>query len=273
MKIFALLPALAALVTSVAGIAIRDDTCNSEICAGPSKRDFIEHPSRTIHGLTNAELLRRGLPLNNPIMRRGSPVRRQSPSSVPPPVKTTHAGVVEVHNAADGSLLGYIGKDLLNGAQLGFKPSIADALLISFETDSTGSGTDIDISMTNSNPSWPLLGLIQGRDDTDSNFAPGSYQYGYLGGVANPGTQPGDGPTLIDNSYPTGTPRTAETAVWTFDGTSGTLTPVWINEDGTTPALQTWTQSTALYIGGDQSAFHSRYPAPVTGVTYKFVPQ
>ena len=57
-----------------------------------------------------------------------------------------------------------------------------------------------------------------------------------------------------------------------------------------TPALQTWTQSGGLYIGGDQSAFFARYPAPVTAVvssrflsrdtfanrllqTYTFVPQ
>jgi hypothetical protein len=40
-----------------------------------------------------------------------------------------------------------------------------------------------------------------------------------------------------------------------------------------TPALQTWTQSTGLYIGGDQSAFFARYPAPVTPVVslrYRF---
>lgn len=33
------------------------------------------------------------------------------------------------------------------GAQLGYDPSVANALLVSFPTDSTGSGSDIDISM------------------------------------------------------------------------------------------------------------------------------
>jgi len=259
---------LAVLVTAVAGCQ------NSEIGCSPPGSDKRDLSERNAGAFSNAELLRRGLPLNNPVLRRGTPARRSAPSSVPPPVKITHAGIVEVHNAANGDLLGYISKNLVNGgAQLGYDPSVANALLVSFQTDSTGSGTDIDISMGNSNPNWPLLGLIQGRDDTDSNFEAGSYQYGYLGGVSNPGTQPGDRPSLIDNSYFIGTPRTAETAVWTFNGSSGKLTPVWINEDGTTPALQTWTQSTGLYIGGDQGAFVSRYPAPATAVTYKFVPQ
>lgn len=279
MRLLSFIPALVALVTAVAAAPSNSGNCqDSEIKCGPdpatSKRDFLEHPTRALHGLSNAELLRRGLPLKDPILRRGSPVRRTSPSSVPPPVKITHAGIIEVHDAANGNLLGYIAKNLVNGgAQLGYDPSITNALLVSFQTDSSGSGSTIDISMANSSPSWPLLGLLQGRDDSDSNFAVGSFQYGYLGGVANPGTQPGDRPTLIDNSYFIGSPRTAETAVWTFDGASGKLTPVWINQDGTTPALQTWTQSTGLYIGGDQAAFVARYPAPATAVTYVFVPE
>lgn len=277
MRILSFIPALAALVTAVMAAPPNKDACqNSEMKCGhnshPSKRDFLEHPARAVHALTNAELLRRGLPLNNPVLRRGTPVRRSRPSTVPPPVKITHAGVIEVHNAANGNLLGYISKNLVNGgAQLGFDPSASNALLVSFQTDSSRSGTTLDISMANSNPDWPLLGLIQGRESGNSNFAAGSFHYGYLGGVDNPGTQPGDRPTLIDNSYFIGSPRTAETAVWTFDGATGKLTPVWINEDGTTPALQTWTQSTGLYIGGDQGAFVARFPAPVIAVTYKFV--
>lgn len=278
MRILSFIPALVALVTAVMAAPSNKDACHdTEMKCGhdshSSKRDFLEHPARAVHALTNAELLRRGLPLNNPVLRRGSPVRRSGPSTVPqPPVKITYAGIIEVHNAANGNLLGYISKNLVNGgAQLGYDPSVANALLVSFQTDSSGSGTTLDISMTNSNPNWPLLGLIQGRDDSTSNFATGSYQYGYLGGVDNPGTQPGDRPTLIGNSYFIGSPRTAETAVWTFNGATGKLTPVWINQDGTTPALQTWTQSTGLYIGGDQGAFVARYPAPATAVTYKFV--
>ena len=85
MRIFALIPALVALVTSVSSTSV-DTSCGLEVgCGGGSnKRDFLEHPMRrTTHGLTNAELLRRGLPLKNPVMRRGAyTLWRQIASSV-----------------------------------------------------------------------------------------------------------------------------------------------------------------------------------------------
>ena len=59
MRIFALIPVLAVIATTVAG-------------AVPAKRDFSgQRFSRTVHGVTNTELLRRGLPLKAPIIRRG----------------------------------------------------------------------------------------------------------------------------------------------------------------------------------------------------------
>ena len=75
MRFFALIPVLAALVTAVVGAPAPDDCAGSEIGCGtnvPSKRDFLEHPSRDVRGLTNAELLRRGLPVKNPVLRRGA---------------------------------------------------------------------------------------------------------------------------------------------------------------------------------------------------------
>jgi len=284
MRLFSLIPALAALVTVVAGVSLPRDVCHdSEIKCGlnhDTKRDFTAHPSRDFHALTNAELLRRGLPLKEPVMRRGSPVRRHRPSSVPDPKpdpkpKINHSGIIEVRNAANGDLLGYISKNLVNGgAQFGYDPSVVNAVVVSFKTDHTGSGTQLDISIASSNPDWPLLGLVQGRDDTNSNIQAGSYQYLYIGGIAKPGTKPGDKPTLIDNSYFIGAPRTAESAVWTFEGSSGNLTPHWINEDGNPPNQQEhWTQSTGLYSGGDRAAFVARYPAPAIPITYHFVPQ
>ena len=78
MRIFSLIPAVAALVTTVAGVALpRQGDCGFEIgcdlAQSTSKRDFSgKHAARNDLGLTNAELLRRGLPLKNPIMRRGT---------------------------------------------------------------------------------------------------------------------------------------------------------------------------------------------------------
>ena len=88
----------------------------------------------------------------------GTPVRRTEPSGVPPPVKITHSGIIEVHNSANGNLLGYIAKNLVNGgAQYGFDPSVANALLVTFQTDQSGSGSQLDIQATvSSTPGFVL---------------------------------------------------------------------------------------------------------------------
>lgn len=86
MRILSFIPALAALVTAVAGASVHGELTkrgfsgchNTEMgCADyrshhDHKRDVVEYPTRDVHALTNAELLRRGLPLNNPVMRRGA---------------------------------------------------------------------------------------------------------------------------------------------------------------------------------------------------------
>jgi hypothetical protein len=80
MRIFSFVPALAVLVAAVTGAALpvepAQDNCGYEVGCElaqlAAKRDFLEYPTRTVRGLTNAALLRRGLPLKNPIMRRGA---------------------------------------------------------------------------------------------------------------------------------------------------------------------------------------------------------
>ena len=77
MLIFFLIPALATLATAVTGATLPvEGNCGFEIGCEvaqlATKRDVSGYPSRTVRGLTNAELLRRGLPLKNPIMRRGT---------------------------------------------------------------------------------------------------------------------------------------------------------------------------------------------------------
>jgi hypothetical protein len=110
---------------------------------------------------------------------------------------------------------------------------------------------------------------------------------------------PGATPQSVGNSYTTatGTARDAESAVvsvilrhmkrrpltrpqWTYNPSTQQLSPQWINSDGSAwlplslplrildcclaPAnTVSFTQSTALYVGGDSSAFVSRYPSPI----------
>ena len=75
MRISSFIPTLAVLVTAVVGAALpTDDSCGSELgCARLAhKRHFVDHSGRNIRGLTNAQLIRRGLPLNPPVLRRGA---------------------------------------------------------------------------------------------------------------------------------------------------------------------------------------------------------
>ena len=75
MRIFSIIPALAALVTAVASVSVYDTCAGSEMrheTHVAPKRGFIEHPSCNVHSMTNAELLRRELPLNRPVLRRGT---------------------------------------------------------------------------------------------------------------------------------------------------------------------------------------------------------
>jgi hypothetical protein len=73
MKSHSLILVLAVLVIAVVGASLPTDyDCVSEIgCELANKRDS-ESPTRTVRRSTNAELLRRGLPLKYPVLRRGT---------------------------------------------------------------------------------------------------------------------------------------------------------------------------------------------------------
>jgi hypothetical protein len=279
MRFFALVPVLAALTTAVAGLSLaRDDGCgNSEMgCVAPTKRDFPEQPvARSVGQMTNAELLRRGLPLKAPVMRRGTPVRRNVPSGAPPPQTTTHTGVIRAMNT-DGTIFGYLSKSFTGG--LGWVPSTdpSNALTVSFvTTDPSGSGSQLDLLTQNQDAvngeHFSRLGLVQGRDSTSDNLAPGSFNYLYITGTES--TPAGSPPVSnVPNAFDTVIDRDTESAVWSYDPSTQALTIHWKNGDGTFPTVKVFAQSNVFYAGADSGAFHSRFPAPVTDLTLKFVP-
>ncbi|KAF9646479.1 hypothetical protein BDM02DRAFT_3188819 [Thelephora ganbajun] len=263
MRVFSFIPALAVLVTAVAGAALPvDDNCGlekgCEVAKLAIKHDFFEHPTRTIHGLTNAALLRRGLPLKNPILRRGTPVRRIGPSGTPEPdpepepkpkpePKTIHHRGIQIKRSSDNSVLGYVSSSTSAGAYL--YSNINRALVVTFETDQTGSGTQLDLIPENSDiPNSKSLGLAQGIGNTNSVLSPGSYNYVYL---ASTHLSP---------------------PPWTFDSATGTLAPRWVNPDGSLPNVQYFVQNGVIYVGGDEAAFYARYPVAVTSITFEFIP-
>ncbi|KAH8804251.1 hypothetical protein DL96DRAFT_1562858 [Flagelloscypha sp. PMI_526] len=268
--IFSLLIAASSIVASPSNAVFQRAECtdpDSEMCGGNplavASRELPHEPARR---MTNAERLARGLPLKSPQMR-ATRTTRSVPSAGAP---VTHTGVLKVKNADNGNEIGFVAKNLVNGgAQFGYDPSLANALVVSFKLPAGAASGRVEMTAVNSDPSWPLLGLVQGRDD-GSNDDGGWYLYT----AGTKSTPAGSPPLLNSNSYFIGPQRKAESVVWNAAVNAGviTFTQTWIQLDHTEFPLQLWTQSTGLYAGGNMDAFHTRFPAPVTAITYQFVP-
>ncbi|KAK6543520.1 hypothetical protein TWF694_000266 [Orbilia ellipsospora] len=183
----------------------------------------------------------------------------------------TYTGVIQVFSGA--SSLGYMQADLSYYTPQ-ITSNIALALKISFQLPGGAtSGSQLNFNLLNDNRG-AFLGLVVGRDSTSSNISPGSFNYLYVDPVSSPGTPPGSTPQSIPNYFSTaaGVSKQAETAVWSVNLVDGTVTCQWINTDGSSPGTLEFAQSNHVYAGGDSGAFHGRFPAAVTGITFKFVP-
>lgn len=270
MRIFSLITTLATLATFVAGLSLpRQDDCGFEAGCGLSqlsKREFtVDHAARSPQGLTNAELIRRGLPLKNPIMRRGTPVRRNSPSGTPS--KTVQRGKIRVRKESDNEVLGYVSATTYQHAQFLYG-HVDSALIVSFETGAGDSDTKLNLAIENADIQGFALGLVEGRDNVDSVLAAGSYQYTYLAGTKQ--TPPGSPPLVVGNSY--GSTRASESALWNWVRKTQSLTLHWVNPDGSYPTVHIFAQGVAIYVGGDPAAFNHKYQSPVTNIVFEFVP-
>lgn len=75
MRTFSFIYVLAALVVAVTCASLPlDRSCvlGCGLAQLENKRSILERPTLTVRDLTNAELLRRGLPLKYPVLRRGA---------------------------------------------------------------------------------------------------------------------------------------------------------------------------------------------------------
>ncbi|KAF8343117.1 uncharacterized protein EI90DRAFT_3150097 [Cantharellus anzutake] len=270
MRSFAVLPLLTLALGLLARAAPTDnsvcvrpgsETCGASsnsgiLAAGLSLSDRVASAK-----LTNAQRFARGLPPLPPKRLGVSPTRRD-----PVPSSVNYRAAIQVIQQDNSAVLGYISKNSLNQAQYAYDNDVANALIVDFTlTGGATSATGIDLTTENSDmPNYVYLGLVQGRDDTDSVLQSGSYQYVYIANT-NP-TPASSPPQTVGNSYTlaTGLSRTSESAVWSVDVVALSLAPVWTNPSGTSATIQLFAQSTALYAGGDSTQFNSRYPAPLT---------
>ena len=177
-----------------------------------------------------------------------------------------YRAAITVQNSG-GTQLGYVTTDPSYWTPL-LSPNISNAFLVDFTLDGT-SGSAVNLTVVTPTQGFSYFGLTQGRDSTSADIGSGNFNYLYLEGTN--ATAPGSTPQQVGNyfSTATGLSHPSESAIWTIaiNGTTGTLNPVWVNTDGTTPTTQTFVQSNHLYAGGDAAAFHTRFPAPVTPVT------
>ncbi|KAG9048576.1 hypothetical protein FS837_012517 [Tulasnella sp. UAMH 9824] len=292
--------------------------CVSEICgsmapvnSGPSPANFaasiakVETPTRSlpqsdVEQLSNAERFVRGLPPKKPKLAQGSPLRRSQSSPVP---CKTYRGIIQVNNKASGAILGYLAKHSVP-PYTSPQPNESDAFIVSFKIDPTqDSGSAFGMTIEPDIGGYPDLGLVQGRDNTNSDISPGSFNYLYITGTAQ--TPPGSTPQDVGNAYFIGAPRTSESVVWIFNSATYQITCQWVNTDGcespprailemqsadipallfcrisphrvmmaAKPITKLFTQSNAVYAGSDPAAFQGRFPAPVTEITFTFLPR
>jgi hypothetical protein len=273
MRLSTLFP-FVALITSVLAISLPiseecasepgAEICGSQILPSPTVNvDVVERaPS------TNAERFARGLPPAPPRRRHNhhSPSRTHtcSPSPLPP---VTYRGVIQVFDGLNS--LGFLADNTYYTPFL--TPDLASAYVVSF-TLPNGATTGSTLDLTAQVKTFTLLGVSQGRDNTSPDFAPGSFNYGYIGGTTH--TAPNATPQSVSSFFAdsTGLAKPSESAVWSVDLTTGALTVQWVNTDGSKPTTFTFVQANFAYVGGDPDAFHSRFPAPMIPVTFKFIP-
>ncbi|KAF5328325.1 hypothetical protein D9619_013353 [Psilocybe cf. subviscida] len=218
--------------------------------------------------MTNAERLVVGLPPLPP-RRRGSRTSHAARAGPSPGGSTTH-GYIAAKKAGTDTLFGYVKRDynvfgengLTNPAATPGNP-LAGALKVILPAESDRTGPfNLEIEDP-AQATYPLLGFMTGFANTSPNLAPGSFNYLYLGGVQEtpayspPVNQPNSftGATSIDVS--------TESAIWNYDAATGRLTPHWINEDGSIPAVYYcyYAPDEVVIATGDMGQFEANFGA------------
>jgi hypothetical protein len=78
----------------------------------------------------------------------GTSVRRADPSGRSTrPSTISHRGVIQAINAATGAVLGCVFNNSMKRAQLRYQPSTDSSLIVTFDTDSTGSDPGSSLNM------------------------------------------------------------------------------------------------------------------------------
>lgn len=127
------------------------------------------------------------------------------------------------------------------------------------------------LAMNPQSSSFPYVGAIQGFASNSADLGVGSFNYAYLGGTTAtaPGATPQSG---VANAFTnaTGIPEDVESAIWTGAGNIS-VTPQYINSDGSMPATHLVDITGILVLTGDTSAFINTF-GPASDVALSLSP-
>lgn len=234
--------------------------------------------------ITNAERLRRGLPLNPPVRRTPRPPPKSphqphnpKPSSVPSvpsaPSKPQN-GFLEIYDSSSGDLVGFVARSFNEFGEYQVTTNLGDALAVEIDTGKASSGFT-NIATTNGpDDKFPFFGAITGFGNDSPNLGLHHANYVYLGGVVETGLH--SLPTLGENSFTsvTNIPQQIESAIWAYSS-DGSITAHWTNTDSSTPqmfpGIVRENGEEILVYTGDPDAFRGEF-LPVQIIKFRFVP-
>ncbi|KAG8756841.1 hypothetical protein FRC14_002619 [Serendipita sp. 396] len=198
----------------------------------------------------------------------GGPDRILVYHKAPAPPVTPHTGVIEFYDVTHDWFLGYITDYTINGIAT-YNADLVGAERFTFDAPDDATFVQrAEMKSLNNIDGFPFLGLIRGFANADSDIAPGSYHYLFLGGTPHsaPGATPQTGPNSCSPSS-----LTWESSVWNLNITTGDITPQWINSDGSSPATYLFRyRDQYMYGSGDLAAFNSYFKANASLIKLRF---
>ncbi|KAJ7093315.1 hypothetical protein B0H15DRAFT_832008 [Mycena belliarum] len=208
--------------------------------------------------LTNAELLRRGLPPHAPARRRLN-ARPATRSALP---GVTACGYIRATYSQNGTSIGYLSSQLNEFGEVAFvqaDQSGAQKFDLTYYPDSPNA--PVNLKMRNPVAAESYLGGVVGYDTATDDIGYGSTDYSVLAptGLTMAHSPPVYGPNAFNDA--TGNDNKIESAIWRYNAIYNTLGVQWINTDGSEPTthIAYVIEEPMFVLSGDVNAFYENY--------------
>ncbi|KAF8142736.1 hypothetical protein K438DRAFT_1994647 [Mycena galopus ATCC 62051] len=230
-------------------------SANSSIFSPDDQVALIQSESSAVESSLNPDRMRNGLPLPPAPWASGI---RQGVSPVPCAFCGA-SGYIQISNASDGVVLGYVRKTFNDIIRYTYDTQ-EKALVV--KLPATCSGDAFDLVPTNGPDAvYNNVGAVTGIRGFD--FKPGRLGYAYLSGTGHvDANSPPSNSTGTSMQSQLGYNGSAESQVWSLDYSTGGLTAQWTNADSTKPTTSLYYARTSNYVGlvGDFDQFVARFP-------------